>query len=183
MQTIQHISVEQLHEIVGAIFDQGDVVVKQAYSAFDRPTRKFEDRNALIDDLSYHPGQEAALHSYAIYYPEAKGHTYEKRITLKPESCNGHTFRFSQEGWGLIHLQCDFRSYPKIECRIAVNSEARAANWHDTYPDYRSPNLWNWDVINKKAGRLVRLLRKHGKQAEAAHCNQELSVQETRSSP
>ena len=165
MQTIQHISIAQLREIICAIFDQGDVVVKQAYSDFDCPTRQFGDVEALIQDLSYQPGQKVASFSYVIYYPEAKGHTHEKRINLKPESCMGHTFRFTQEGWGLIQLQCNFRDYPKIECRIAVNSRVRAGNWFGTYPDYENPDMWDWEVVKKKAGRLVRLLRNTQKQA------------------
>jgi hypothetical protein len=166
MQTTQCISIRQLDEIAGAIFDQGDVIVKEGCSAHGCPTRRFVNVAELIDDLRHQPEQRSSFSSYAIYYPEAKGHVYEKRLTLKPESCNGHTFRFSQEGWGLIHLQCDFRNYPTIKCRIAVNSAARAGNWYDTCPEYKNPRRWDWDVINKKAGRLVRLLRKCGKHAE-----------------
>lgn len=165
MQATQHISVDQLHEIISAVFDQGNVVVKQAYSDFDCPTRQFNDVKALVEDLKYQPGQEVSFFSYVIYYPEAKGYTNEERIDLKPESCKGHTFRFSQVGWGLIQLQCNFRDYPKIECRIAVNSRERAGNWYGTYPDYKNPDLWDWEVLKKKVGTLVRLLRKHGKQA------------------
>jgi len=165
MQTTQRISIRQLHEIVGAIFDQGDVIVKEADSAFDCPTRSFVNAAELIDHLTHRPEEKSSFSSYAIYYPEAKGHVYEKRITLKPESCNGHTFRFSQEGWGLVHLQCDFRNYPTIVCRIAVNSAERARNWYDTCPEYKNPRLWDWDIISKKAGQLVRLLRKCGKHA------------------
>src|SRR5438876_9942810 len=163
MQTTQLISEEQLHEIVAAIFDQRPVTVKQACSDLDCPLKEFTDVNKLIDDLRHQPGQRSVFSNYAIYYPEAKGYTFEKRITLKPESCDGHTFRFSQEGWGLIQFQCSFRDYPTIECRIAVNSEARAGNWYSTYPDFRNPDLWDWGVIKKKAGRLIRLLRKCGR--------------------
>src|SRR5574340_585483 len=106
MQTTQHISIEQLYEIVAAVFDQGDVVVKEAYSEFDCPTREFADASALIDDVSRQRANKAVFLSYVIYYPEARGYTYEERIALKPKHCKGHTFRFSQEGWGLIQLQC-----------------------------------------------------------------------------
>jgi hypothetical protein len=165
MQTTQTISEKQLQEIVVAIYDQGPVVVKQAYSDLDAAPREFVDAEALIDELRFRPGQKFLFSSYAIYYPEAKGYIYEERITLKPGSCGDHTFRFSQEGWGLIHLQCNFRNHPKIECRIAVNTETRAGNWSDTIPALRSPDLWDWRVVNKKAGKLIRLLKKLGKLA------------------
>src|SRR5262249_37587762 len=128
MQTVQRILVAHLHAIVNAIFDQRPVVVKQAYSDFDCPLKEFSDANAMLVDLRCQPGQKPVFSHYAVYYPEAKGYTFENRISLKPKSCDGHTFRYALEGWGLIHLRCDFRHYPTIECRIAVNSEPRADN-------------------------------------------------------
>src|SRR5262245_40223770 len=109
MQTTQPISVDQLHQVVAAVFAQGPVVVKQAYSDFDTTTREFLDVKALTEDLRRRPGKSDVFRNYTVYYPEAKGRIYERRIALKPESCDGHTFRFCQEGWGLIQLQCDFR--------------------------------------------------------------------------
>jgi hypothetical protein len=160
MQTTQNISYEQLQEIVGAIYDQGDVAVKQAYSDLECPTLEFKSADALIKDMAYSPGQKVAFFYYSIYYLEARGYTFEERVELKPESCNGHKFRFIQAGWGLIALQCNFKQFPKIECRITVNSDTRAGNWSQTYPELKDPNLWDWKIINKKAGRLIRLLRK-----------------------
>jgi hypothetical protein len=145
------------------IFAQGPVVVRQAYSNFSSATREFSNANTLRDELRYVPGIGDVFRQYTLYYPELKGHTLERRIVLNPDKCNGHTFRFCQEGWGLIQLQCDFRKYPIVECRIAVNSEIRAANWSETYPDFQSPESWDWEVVDRKAGRLVRLLRQMGK--------------------
>ena len=106
--------------------------------------------------------------NYVLYYPEAKGFIFEKRIKLIPEKCGGHTFRFSQNGWGLIQLQCDLRHPPGIECRIAVNSRERALNWAQTCTELKKPSLWDWKIIEKKAGKLARLLRKFGKATKQA---------------
>jgi hypothetical protein len=89
MQATQNISQVQVREIVEAIYDQGPVVVKQANSDLGRAPRQFIDANALIDALRFQPGQEYVFFSYVIYYPEAGGHTYEKRITFNPEFCDG----------------------------------------------------------------------------------------------
>jgi hypothetical protein len=168
MQTSQKISVKQLNEVVAAIFAQGPVVVRQAYSDFSCPTKEYADAKALLDELHYEPGVRDVSRQYTLYYPEAKGHTYERRIALAPEACNGHTFRFCQEGWGLIQLQCDFRKNPMVDCRIVVNSAIRAANWSDIYLDFQSPDAWDWQVVEKKAGRLIRLLRRMGKARQAS---------------
>jgi len=163
MQTSQEITLEQLVEIVESVFAQGPVVVRQAYSDFGCATREFVDAEALLDDLHYEPGVHDACRNYTLYYPEAKGDTHERRIDLKPDACDGHTFRLRQEGWGLIQLQCNFRKHPMVECRVAVNSAIRVSNWSGTYPDLQNANSWDWVVVERKAGRLVRLLRKMGK--------------------
>lgn len=161
MQTTHTISLEQLKEIADAIFDQGPVVVKEAYSEYDCPTREFLTADALMENMANGPILKGkAFFSYALYYPEAKGFVYEERIKLIPEKCHGHTFRFSQNGWGLIQLQCNFRHYPEIECRVAVNTSTRAFNWKQTYPEYKNPALWDWKIIEKKAGKLLRLVKK-----------------------
>jgi hypothetical protein len=33
-------------------------------------------------------------------------------------------------------------------------------------PEFGSPDKWDWSVIKKKAGKLLRLLRKQGKETE-----------------
>ena len=162
MQTTDTISSEQLKEIADAIFGQGPVVVREHYSDYECQTREFRTADALMKDMIDEPIQDRVLFSYAIYYPEAKGFVYEERIKLIPKKCHGHTFRFSQNGWGLIGFQCDFRHPPRVKCRIAVNSRARAMNWHETYAKIKKPDLWDWKIIEKKAGKLVRLLRTLG---------------------
>jgi len=90
----------------------------------------------------------------------------ERRIDLKLGAVPGHIHRFTQDGWGLIQLHCNFRNYPSIECRIAVNSSVRASNRFDTHPEMGSPDLWNWDVVKRHAGRLTRLLRELARRVE-----------------
>lgn len=160
MQTTQHISPAQLNQVVESVFASGTPVVKQAVSDFDSPTREFPTIDDLRDDLRYFPGQDRRFVSYSIYYPEAKGLVSERRIDLKLGAVPGHTHRFAPQGWGLIQLQCNFRDFPSIECRVAVNSDVRAQNWSDTYPEMGSPDLWDWSIVKCHAGRLTRLLRK-----------------------
>jgi len=160
MQTTQSIFASQLEEVLQSIYSNGEPVVKQAHSDFDQLTKVFPTVESLREDMTFSSGQKQAFFCYSIYYPEAKGVVSEKRIDLKPGAVPGHTYRFAPQGWGLIQLQCTFRDFPIVECRIAVNSDVRARNWSDTYPEMGSPDLWNWSAVNRHAGRLVRLLRK-----------------------
>lgn len=164
MQTTQLITTAQLDKVIHAIYVDGPPVVKEAYSKLDTPTATFPLPSDLRANIQYVPGQNEFFH-YALYYPAAKGHVIEKRSALKFEGSH-HAHRFSQEGWGLIFLQLTFRDHSRIECRVAVNSSSRAEKWFATYPELKSPDLWDWKVVKRQAGRLVRLLRKLGRPAE-----------------
>jgi hypothetical protein len=165
MQTEQTISIPRLHELVAAVYEQGEPLVKEAYSASDAAALEFIDARALLADISIGQLRHSFL-DYAIYYRETKGVTVEERIDLETGSAGAHRFRFRQLGWGLIHLQCDFRRTPSLRCRIAVNSKARACSWSSAYPQLGDPESWDWDMVTVRAGRLVRLLRKFGRAAE-----------------
>ena len=166
MQTTQHISPAQLDEVVASVFASGSPIVKQASSDFDTAPKTFPTVDDLREDLRFTTGQARRFFSYAIYYPEAKGVVSERRIDLRPGAVPGYTHQFAPQGWGLIHLQCNFRNFPSIECRVAVNSDVRAQNWSSSYPEMGSPDLWDWAVVKRHAGRLTRLLRQLSKRAE-----------------
>jgi hypothetical protein len=149
MQAVKNVSFDQLKEIVNAVFEQGPVIVKEASSEYDSPTREFANASTLLESMSQ-TDEKKRFFAYSLYYPEAKGVVHERKIKLIPEKCGGHTFRFSQEGWGLIQLQCNFRYLPEIECRIAVNSSARADNWKDTYPKIGNRHYGTGRLLRKK---------------------------------
>ncbi len=158
---------QKLNELINAIFESGSPVVKEAYSAHDTPTRTFSSADELLQDLAYSPGQKSTFFQYTIYYPSALGLVLEERIQLKPEKCGGHTFRFSQQGWGLIQLQCDFKFFPEVQCHIGVNSKERAEKWFSTYSNMGNPNLWNWEVLKSISSKLQRKLKKLAQQTSA----------------
>jgi hypothetical protein len=95
----------------------------------------------------------------AVEFRDVKGHVRTRRIALKPEKCEGATWRETVEGWGLVHVQFAFLKDGLVECRVAVNSDKRAAAWASTNPDLRDPKLWDWKVVEKHARRLIRILR------------------------
>ena len=96
---------------------------------------------------------------FAIWYPSCKGCVEREKDNLKPEYCDGHTIRYSVGGWGIFHLQLDFKPAPKIDCRIAVNSEKRAIVWQAHCPEWLGVDAWNWPEVRKHERRLMRKLR------------------------
>ena len=159
MQRSEIIDISKLNDIVSSISLE-PVVVYQDYSDFDSDLKKFEDVNGLIEHIEQMIANDAFSANFAIYYPEAKGYFYKEKKLVNPEKCNGATFRHVASGWGLIHLQIDFRKKPVTEFKIAANTFKRASAWETTYPELKEAELWDWKFVEKQTRRLIRVLKK-----------------------
>ena len=148
----------QVGSLLAAAF-KGTPLVSEAYSRFDFPLRSFGDPTSL--ERVIHAEREAGNKSVSlvVHYPESKGQVITRRINLLPEKCNGASWRETLEGWGLIQLQLEYQGGDTVKCRIAVNSERRAEAWAQTYPEFGSPELWDWQAVERHARRLIRVLR------------------------
>jgi hypothetical protein len=148
---------------IDSIFETGQPVVYEAYSEYGQKIKSFLSSHELrIHIKLLIRNGEKFLH-YAIYYPESKGYVEEERINLDPKKCKGATFRYAINGWGIIYFQCDYKNQPNLECRIAVNSSKRAEKWSGTYPNFKTPSLWDWKIVESNAKRLTKNLKKMSK--------------------
>ena len=159
MQREEIISLKNIDIIINAIFADATPVIYEAYSKFGKNLillDNFEDLSTYI--------QKAILNNefvhLAIYYPETSGILVTEKIKVDSKISNEQKFRFSIGGWGLIYLQLDFKTLDKVNCRFAVNSEKRANKWFETYPDWKSPEIWNWKIVEKRSRKLISTLKK-----------------------
>ncbi|MDO6471317.1 hypothetical protein [Maribacter sp. 1_MG-2023] len=98
---------------------------------------------------------------FGIYNPEFKGKFFTSRIKLNPKYCNGKTYRFNTNGWGVIYLHLDLqKNENEIECRVSVNSKTRAQNWNNTNPEFGNPELWEWKIVESNARKIINRLKK-----------------------
>lgn len=98
---------------------------------------------------------------FNIYSPDFGGEIIFKKIELDPKACEGHTFRYSSEGWGLIQLYFGKVWNARLEySTIKHNSKTRAHNWYPTCPDMGDPDLWNWKEVSKASRKLSNFIKK-----------------------
>lgn len=109
---------------------------------------------------------EAGVHNYAfgLWYASMKGRAIERQVALDPPR-DGKTFRYSLSGWGIIHLHLYFTAVHPLQCRVVVNSEARARAREDRYPELGPTSEWDWRVVETYAFRLSRKLASMGRTA------------------
>lgn len=109
---------------------------------------------------------EAGIRNYAfgLWYPSMKGRAIERQVPLDPPR-DGKSFRHSLTGWGIIHLRLYVTPPRTLQCRVVVNSEARARSREERYPELGAASEWDWRVVETYAFRLSRRLASMGRTA------------------
>ncbi len=161
------ITLADFSALVDAAYEAETPVVTSAESELGQPLARFDDAAAI---KTHAAGQVAAgIHhgAYALWYPSMKGLVLERRITLDPPR-EGHAFRYSRSGWGLIQLHLYATPPSSVQCRVSVNSEARARARETRYPELGPVADWDWRVVETYAFRLSRRLAAMGRTAPVA---------------
>jgi hypothetical protein len=83
-----------------------------------------------------------------------------RRISMRPELCQGHTFRYAVEGWGLIHLHLGgVGPQGLVNSHSSHNTEARARRWLETRRELGPIESWNWRETTSVSSALNRFIR------------------------
>lgn len=169
------ISPADFDSLVDSAFQAETPQVSASESELGQPLEHFADRAAILAKAA--ACIEAGIHNYAfsLWYPSMKGQVSERRITLDPPR-EGHSFRYSRSGWGLIQLHLYCGTPGRLQCRVAVNSETRAQARQDRHPELGAVADWNWRVVESYAFRLSRRLAAMGASAPVVQPGAQLAV-------
>jgi len=145
--------------IAAGVFAKPDPFVVEAYSAPDQEPLGFKSRDELADYMKAEVLKPRGLAYVFVVYPDMGGRPVRKTIQLDPHHCPGQKLRYTWDGWGLISVQLHGPEQFRMS-RIAANSAARAKAWASTYPEWSSPDDWNWKAVESHTRRLQRILKK-----------------------
>lgn len=154
------VSLSSVEKIASTIFEKGKPIVVEAYSAFDKDIRYFRGQEDVINYAHEELVKKNGIVSLAIYFPEFGGELKIRKIDLVQEKCGGATFRFSSEGWGLVHVSLSVGAPASIASFVSANSEKRALAWESKYPDLGPVSAWDWLQVSKCLRRLRSALRR-----------------------
>ena len=161
MQTTRTITKSGIDNVLDAAFKEGNPIAYEAYSEYGKDIKEYPSQKELYQEIERLIFQAKPFFQFALYYPESCGYIEIKKLQIDPKRCGGNTFRFSVRGWGLVFLQFNISKDLNVECRAAVNTQKRAEKWEESCPDLKSPNLWNWNVVERNARRIIRTINKH----------------------
>ena len=160
MASLDFYAVEKdIADIWEFIFSETDCKVFEAYSEHEKDLREFKSVSAVLEAFYSKP---FGTFFFALWSPSVSSNVSVRRIELKPEKCNGATFRFTIEGWGIMYFNLGRISGSEIDSsNFGHNSEKRARNWEVTLFDrLGSVEDWDWKLLNKLSGKIQYHIRK-----------------------
>jgi hypothetical protein len=148
--------------VLDFLLTHGECDIYELASRFEKPLQQFRslsDFEAHFAIADWRIGSSVTMH-LQLYAHRSGGHFIARRVSLNPESCNGATFRYSAEGWGLIQLYLEAPRHGRLSSsHTNHNSAKRAEVWSDTIENLGSPSDWDWNRVSSFSGRLNRFIR------------------------
>lgn len=156
------ISVSDFGLLVTEAFHPEAPVVSSAESDLGEPLQRFASPAEIQAKAAECIARRLHNYAFGLWYPSMKGRVLERKITFDPPR-DGKTFRYSLAGWGIIHLHLYFTPPNTLQCRVAVNSQARAVSRQERHPELGPASEWDWTVVESRAFRLSRRLASMGR--------------------
>jgi len=144
--------------IAAAIFKEVPAEVIEAYSYFDQEPIQLRSAQDFCTYARSKRSSDGYLY-LAVRYTDMEGQLTKARINLDPSKCDGHTYRYKAQGWGLIWVYLKLSPAGGLESFISANSEKRAFAWAATSPDMEAPSTWQWLSVARHLRRLRRALK------------------------
>lgn len=161
------ITAADFHDLVEGAFQTETPTVAASESELGAELEHFASPEAIRTKAAACIAARVHNYAFGLWYPSMKGEVFERKVVLDPPR-DGHTFRYSLSGWGIIRLHLYCAQPGTLQCRLAVNTEARSLARQDRYPELGPVSAWDWKAVEAYAFRLSRRLAAMGKTAPVA---------------
>lgn len=97
--------------------------------------------------------------TFQLWSPKLKGKPIFRRVELDPKRCNGQTFRYATEGWGLIQLYFGGMKNGELKrSHLGHLNEKEALKLADINSVYGPLDSWDWkevQIVSRKLKYLI----------------------------
>ena len=90
-------------KILDFIFNEMDLRVYDLGSAYGQEICQYKTADEIASKFDLDNGGKFAI-TFQLWTPRHRGEPLFRKIELDPKHCNGNTFRYAAEGFGLIQL-------------------------------------------------------------------------------
>jgi hypothetical protein len=141
-------------EILDFIFKDTDLHVYDLGSPYGQEICQYKTVDEIFSKFDLDNGDKFAT-TFQLWTPRHKGKPLFRKIDLDPKHCNGHTFRYSTDGWGLIQLYFGgLKNNELNQSHIGHFNEKGALKWEETNKVNGLVSLWDWTEIQATSRKL-----------------------------
>jgi hypothetical protein len=147
-------------EILNFIFNETDLKIFDSDSSFGHEVNEYKTTDDIISKFDLANGGQFAI-SFQLYTTRFKGQVIFRKVDLDPKRCNGHTFRYSTNGWGLIQLYFGgIKNNELNRSHIGHQSEKRALTWESNHKEMGLVKNWDWKEVEQTGRKLKNQINK-----------------------
>jgi hypothetical protein len=141
-------------EILDFIFKNTDLHVYDLSSAYGQEICQYKNVDEVSSKFDLDNGDKFAV-TFQLWTPRHKGKPLFRKIDLDPKHCNGHTFRYSTDGWGLIQLYFGgVKNNELNQSHIGHFNESGAKKNERSSAFNGKVNAWDWKEIQATSRKL-----------------------------
>lgn len=146
------------------LFGEETCDVYELASDWEQPLKRFRTTDEVLSQFerTYAVGGKKRTSVELQLYVLGAGPKFKaKKIALDPKACNGATYRYNAEGWGLVQLYLESAGADRLaSSHTNHNSQKRAETWAPIYDDVGGPARWDFARISSFSARLNRQIKK-----------------------
>ena len=136
-------------EILDFIFKETDLRVYDLYSTYGKEVCEYKTTDDISSKFDLEIDEFGT--TFQLWSPRHKGQPTFRKVELDPKRCNGHTFRYATEGWGLIQLYFEGLKHGELGYSYLGHWNEKGALKHESN---ELINLWDWTEIQVTSRKL-----------------------------
>ena len=141
-------------KILEYIFKETDLHIYDSSSPFGQEICEYKTVEEISVKFDLDKGDKFA-NTFQLWTPRHKGTPIFRKVDLDPKHCNGHTYRYSTEGWGLIQLYFGgLKNNELNQSHIGHFNEKGALKWEETNKVNGLISSWDWAEIQATSRKL-----------------------------
>jgi hypothetical protein len=141
-------------EILEFIFRETDLHIYDLSSKYGEEISEYKNTEGIESTFDLENGGKSSV-TFQLWSPRHKGQPVFRKVELNPKYCNGHTFRYATEGWGMIQLYFGGLHNQELnQSHIGHFNEKGALKWEDTNTQNGKVHSWDWKEIQSTSGKL-----------------------------
>lgn len=134
-------------EILNFILHETDLQIFDMGSSYGQEISEYRATSEIVSRFDLRNGGKFSV-TFQLYSPRFKGDLVFRKVKLDPKRCNGHTFRYSTEGWGLIQLSFGgVKNNELNQSLIGHQSQKRAMMWERNHSMLGRVSKWDWTEV------------------------------------